>query len=760
MKKILSTIISVSMIAASAAVPVMADYTAPEESYDVELFSPLTFDDGTTTNDIDKSDAKQVTDREIVYKFSDGGVFAKEFFMAFDFRFDTQKDSSVNGSISINKLKGSGADDKIGPVFSFDGTNLRTASGSTSYQTICAINADKWYTAELEGKMQVVGASVTMRVYDESHTLIKTLDGLNLRQFYAGASNGVPNGIAAYNVSIDNLKFISENPDELRLSSTADEINAGANAQLDYEAYRLNKLVTKHAVTWSVDGTGVEIDQTGKLTADISAPEQTAKVTASVTFGDNTLTGTKEIKIHAVDTGAEKFDTITVSGDDTIKAGASASFTFTASKDGEDVTDSVTADDVVWSVYNTDDLAPNNNVNIKAENGTLTVSDGVIPQTVYVHASSVSGNVTGSKAVAIGWSDNQKENVIYSNACETAVDNTTRVESVDGSTAYYTEDTTTFQYGNHGEYTLTEMDIKFGNVDGALAGGFRFKRADGTENSSFVINSGSFSQQTGGSKFSVLYSGVEADTWYHMQILYSAGETASINIYKYNANGSMELVQTVKGINKRNSKDTAKIEVQGHTYIDNIKVTNPIADAVAVASPGQFMFAGETAQYTVTATRSGMPLDGAAGVTWSVLDDDMLPIIDGSVTIDGTGLLSVDSMAPAQTVTVVASTATASDQAQMNIQVAEIFTVTNIGINEAGDKILKLYVEKNFFYNDDAAFIISIKDDKGITKAVRVISTFGDRLAIGENELNAELDIPAGFDPETWTVDAMVWTML
>ncbi len=757
MKKILSTIISVSMIAASAAVPVMADYTAPEESYDVEQFND-TFDNGSAENAVDGSAAKQITGHETVRKVDNTDIFTKEFYLSFDFRFDTV-DGAVPGYIAINNIKSNGSNNKVGPTFSYDGTNLRTQTGSNSYQSITAISPDTWYTAELEGKMVVVGGKVKMTVYDSGHNVVGSVAELNLRQFYAGAANGNPNAFVAANVSIDNLKFISENPDEFRLSSTADEINAGSNAALDYEAYRLDTLVTKHAVTWSVEGTGVEIDDTGKLIADISAPEQTATVTASATFGDKTLTGTKEIVIHAVDTGDEKFDTIVVSGDDTVKAGGTASFTFTASKGGEDVTDSVTTDDVVWSVYNTDDLAPNNNVNIKAENGTLTVADGVIPQTVYVHASSVSGNVTGSKAVAIGWSDNQKENVIYSNACETAVDNTTRVESVDGSTAYYTEDTTTFQYGNHGEYTLTEMDIKFGNVDGALAGGFRFRRADGTENSSFVINSGSFSQQTGGSKFSVLYSGVEADTWYHMQILYSAGETGSINIYKYNEDGSMELVQTVKGINKRNSKDTGKIEVQGHTYIDNIKVTNPIADAVAVTSPGQYMFAGETAQYTVTATRSGMPLDGAAGVKWSVLDADMLPIIDGTVTIDDTGLLTVNSMAPAQKVTVVASTATSSDKAEMNIQVAEIFSVSNIGINEAGDKIVKLYVDKNFYYPDDVVFVIAIKDADGVLKGVKTVQTFGDRLALGSNELNAELDIPSGFDPETWKIETMVWTM-
>ena len=87
MKKILSTIISISMIAASMAVPAWADYTAPEQSYDITEVNN-TYDDGTVTNGIDDSPALQVGD-SFTKIFSTDIDTTKEFYLGFDFCFDT-----------------------------------------------------------------------------------------------------------------------------------------------------------------------------------------------------------------------------------------------------------------------------------------------------------------------------------------------------------------------------------------------------------------------------------------------------------------------------------------------------------------------------------------------------------------------------------------------------------------------------------------------------------------------------------------------
>lgn len=756
MKKIISAIISASVLAASAAVPVYADYTAPETSYDIEKLN-LTFDDGDTINDIDSSEAQKYTDTTQVFALSDNTIMTKEFYLAFDFRFDTDGEGNVPGIISIFKKKSSGAVDKQGPMFSYDNGVLRTQTGSSSYQTIADIDADTWYTAEIEGKMVVSGAICDMRIYDASHNIVNELSELNLRQFYAGSSNGYPDCMTAYNVSMDNVKLIQEYPDELRLTATADEINAGTTAALDYTAYRMGKEVTKYGVTWSVEnGTDdVSITQEGVLVAAISAPAQTVTVKAAAVLDDQELTGEKEITINAVDTGDEKFDTIVVSGADTLKAGTSESYTFTASKNGEDVTDTVTESDVVWKLYNCDDLNPNGNKAITVDNGVLTVDDSVLPQTIYVRAVSPSGNVYGSKAVTITMSDKQIENVLLSDACETAFDDAERVESFDGSTAYRTTVASSFTFGNSSGYTLTELDIKFDSDNSGLI----FKRSDGTVNSSFFYRNGGISQQTGSSNYSVLCSSINADKWYHMQILYSDLPNASCNIYEYNEDGTMTLVQTGIDINTRNGKQYGRLEVQAGTYVDNIKITNAVADAVTVTSPSQYMFAGDKAQFTAAATRCGLPLRDVSGLEWTVLDSEMLPIIDGSITVDANGLVTVDATAPAQTIYVEAkSSETTKASAVITVQVSEIFSVTNLGINEAGTAVTKIYVDKNFYYNDDVTFILTVKAADGVLKAVRLINTFGDRMSIGSNELAVDLTLPADFNPETDRVEAMVWT--
>ena len=102
-------------------------------------------------------------------------------------------------------------------------------------------------------------------------------------------------------VSIDNVTVISEYPDELVLSSTADSVKAGQTVVMDYVAQRAGTEVTKHPVTWSVydadnanpiDDGSVSISADGVLSADISSQSQTVTVRAEATLGENVLMGT------------------------------------------------------------------------------------------------------------------------------------------------------------------------------------------------------------------------------------------------------------------------------------------------------------------------------------------------------------------------------------------------------------------------------------------------------------------------------------
>lgn len=800
MKKLLSLLLSAAMLASLVGAPAFADEaddltTQYEQSntfddisrfdyakcdYDIERYKLDYEADGTTTNTIDSSKALQVTERAIVLSPSDASWFTKEFYLSFDFRFDTAADESVSGLIAINKLKSSGADDKIGPNLFYDSDSgqLVTDTGKTP-QALGAISPDTWYTLEMEGKMSVPGAAVNLNLYqyaDGQKTLVQTTNGLNLRQFYAGTSNGNPTHMTATNVSLDNVLFISEFPDTLTLASTTDLINAGASAKLDYTAFRQEKEVTKHAVTWSVydqaneneitDGS-VSINDQGLLAADIASPTQTVTVRATVNFGGDDLIGTYPITINAVDVSGEKFDKIEISGETEIKAGTSTPYTFTAYKDNADVSDTLEPGDVQWKVYNYENLLPNENIAFElSDDGVLTVADGTIAQNITLRAMSPSGNVFASLPISIGFSDSQTEAVLASDACEVPVATADSVASWDKSQAYFTTAQTVLcNFGNTSKYVLTELDVKFtGNNSG-----FTLLRADGTQNSGFRYYEGSIAMQTGSSNYKPL-TPADTDTWYHFEILYTPAFSstpegtlgnASCNIYAYDADGNLGEKIACLDISTRNHKDYGKIQIESATYTDNIKISTPIPDAVTLKAENAKMFIGDTNKITATASRNGLPIFDTAGLKWSVLDSEGYAILDESITISDAGILSVSQTATAQNITVVAS---ASEEIQgrapVEILSRDFFEITNIGVNEEKTKITKLYMNMKFYYTDKVAFIIAIYDADGTLKGAAAQSGYGDSYRLGENEVNFNYALPANFNPDTDKITAFAWTSL
>ncbi|MGN1115287.1 MAG: hypothetical protein ACI4TH_01825, partial [Candidatus Ornithomonoglobus sp.] len=756
---ILTAILSISILAASSAVPALADYTEPDNSYDIEEIN-LTFDDGEGTNDIDGSKALVIG--ETMTKLFDTSIDStKEFYLGFDFRFDTD-----GGDIEVPKFKSSGAVDKVGPIITTDGTNLRTATSSSAFQTLGAFSVGAWYSAEIEGRTGMGAQYTTFRLYSYDggeKTLVQETVNFNMRNLSSEGRSF--NGMQAMNVTLDNVRLVQEKPDTITVLSDADEMNAGTDIALDYVMTRLDKEFNKYSVTWSVYDAddaqpladeNITITSSGILTAGIKTEAQTVTVRASAGFGDKELYGSKQITINAVDTGNEKFDTIEVEGLAEVKAGTSAEYSFKAYKDGAEITD-ISEGDVVWGIYDAAGITKNNNINMSVENGVLTLDDSIIPQTITVKALSASGAVMGGAQVVTTWSDAQKEQVLSYSACETELTNTTLVDSWDGSKAYATSDNITFAFGDQTAYAVTDVDIKFDTTDGH---GLTLLNNNGSENSNIRVHGGALAQQTSGSSWTTILTADEFDTdaWYHIEFLYLSGSESGYNIYKYDDTGAKTLVKSMPNCNRRNDKTYGKITFTTGLVIDNFKTALASPNEIEVTAPGQYMFAGDTAQFTAVSKRNGHNMTGPA-LTWSVLDSEGLPIIDGSVTVSENGLVTADSQAPAQTVTVrAASAAGYSGEAEITIQISEIFTITNLGINEAGTAVTKVYADKNFYYNDDVVFIITVKGNDGVLKAVGLISTFGDRLNIGSNELAADMTLPADFNPETDKIEAMVWT--
>ena len=759
-KNILSAAIAASMFAASLTAPVFADYTEPADSYDIVRIN-MSFNDGTVTNPIDNTPAlkTQANDMQVKIFYDTSIDTSKEFFFTFDFCFDNE-----NGRIEIPKYKSSGVD-KVGPQIKYSDTKLVTET-SKGVQELGDFTIGQWYTGEIEGRTGAGVQYTTFRLYsynDGTKTLIQETPGFDMRNL--ASENRSLNGIGGHDVSLDNIKLISENPDTITITAD-DEVNAGQQTAADYTMTRLGETVTKYAVTWSLYDENNENEITdGSVTmegstvvANITSPAQTVTLRAEAVFGDKTLTGAKQITINAVDTGDEIFDTISVSGSEAVKAGTNEIYSFQAFKAGADVTQQVADEDIVWSVYNCANQKPVGNKGITIENGMLTVADDVIAQTVYIRAASTSGKVFGSKNVDISFSDNQKEAVIKYDACETELANTVFAASWDGSAAYQTTDTVQFTFGDQTAYTVTDLDIKFPETE---SGGLTLYNNNGSENSNIRYHSGTLSQQTGGSSWTTILpaENFDADAWYHIEFLYMNGATSGYNVYKYDSDGNKTLAAEMKNVNRRNDKPYGKIGFSSGVTIDNFKVVTASPDSIEINAPGQYMFAGEESEFTYTASRKGHVMQSVPGLTWSALDAEKLPILDGLVKVNADGIVSVDAMVKPQTITIRATAADGTfGEAEITIQSSEIITVTNIGINEAGDKIVRIYANKNFYYNDDIAFIIAIYDGDGYMKSVKIIKTFGDRLNIDANEVAVDFNLPDDFNSAADTVSVMVWT--
>lgn len=130
--------------------------------------------------------------------------------------------------------------------------------------------------------------------------------------------------------------------------------------------------------------------------------------------------GEYPVTIHKRNLDHEKFDTITLIGANSIDAGSSESYSFTAIKNGIDVTETLAAEDVVWNIMDSTGARLLGNKYITVDNGTVTVSNGVIGQDIRVRAATEDGYVYGEIDVTIN--NNSSETIVQYDACEKKVE--------------------------------------------------------------------------------------------------------------------------------------------------------------------------------------------------------------------------------------------------------------------------------------------------------------------------------------------------
>ncbi len=780
------------MVVSAATLPVSADYTKAE--YDVERASLDYNTDGTETNTIDSSKAKQFTTEADIFNFTGKGYLTTDFFLSYDFNLYT-----VDGAVPGEMIFGNTSTD-IGPKMSYDSDNskkhqgnLVTQTGKSSYDALGEITPDTWYTIEFEGRFLGTGARVDCSLYKYDNgvkTLVKKTESINLRNFSGTSNKQDICRIYAHDVNIDNVKLVSTHPDTIDITSETGEytLDAGSSAPLSYTLTRNDKAVTNtYDVTlalYDASNTNPISDNVAYLTPDhilvtkLTAPAQTITVRATTSIEGKELTGTKQFTINGVDTSNEKFDEVTVEGPDEVEAGKTAQYTFTAKKNGADVTSTLADTDFEWSIYSTDDLNKNNNQAITLTGGkttTLSVGANVIAQKMNIRLSTKSGLVYGSKTVNVTFAQPQPGEVLAYSACEDSVTTATRVPSIDGSSAYQTTANTYFSFpSSRSDYVLTEFDVCFANADS----GIYFERGtSGTGgekwNTSFYLKDGVIKSQTGSSSWSTLPGEgltVTTDDWFHFEVLYKGVLNkdkndglvdASCIITKYNEDGTLdsENKKTFLGVTTRNGDAYGCIDASAGVIIDNVKASVAAANELTLTVENDHVYAGDTLQATATVSYNGLPIKDAAGLKWEVLDssDKVITGDNAPIKISGEGLLTVSPTAQAQKIKIRLTSGIESRTANVEVLSRDIFEIKNIGVNEAKTRIEKLYLEKKFNYKDDVTFVFAIYRSNALVD-VKTIQTFGDTIAMGETNVAVGYDLPKDFNPETDKIRVYTWT--
>lgn len=662
---------------------------------------------------------------------------------------------------------------------------LALQTGSSDFTSYIDIDPTTWYHIQLIGQFgtQKPMDMVVYKWENGKMEYIATYSGINKR-------NNNPSSFITIHpgTSVDNIRITRLGADALTLTAVKTEILAGESTPISFTATRQGKEINNPQVEWSVydeanqniiSDNSVTIDSNGTLTASLDCPTKVVTVRATSTAKGNVV-GTIKISIQAVDVGSEKFDNIELSAErDYVRVNEPLPITINATKNGQPVT--VSNEDIVWKIYDADNINENKNKYISIQNSTLYVTDMVISQQITVCAQSTSGAIKGFLPVTIKAADALEagedgfgDTLLVSNACESIVSDVNVVEgSWDGS-HYYQMPATYDMPGlasNTSEDFAVEMDLKFPQ-DGT---GITFMRNDNGKLGMQLSTSGGKLGRVGASNMFTAFFDVDTTSWYHVEIMARCGTSnayAKIVIYKYDSEGNRVDPTPDDGVDGpfnstlelRNLSGAPVNHVQfsTNTCVDNFRWLKIVPDDIEMSISANGVFAGNSVQAQFTAYRKGLeiPSPPADMVKWEIYDhENKYPLLNDLIKVDATGLVTVDATVPSQTVYVRATAvgnANIYDYEKLEIKSSDIFTILGLGENEDGTKIVELKVQKDFFYNEKVTFVLAAYDASNKLLNAYVKEMYGESLVLGENKVSVDFTIPEDFN----IVKTFVWTRI
>ncbi|MBQ7876187.1 MAG: hypothetical protein IJ316_02745 [Clostridia bacterium] len=358
--------------------------------------------------------------------------------------------------------------------------------------------------------------------------------------------------------------------------------------------------------------------------------------------------------------------------------------------------------------------------------------------------------------------------IIMENNCETEIENATLMKGApDKSSYYHVEggiDIGHLPYETSSDY-LYELDIRFNN-EGA---GFSFMKK-GKWNSCIRVKDGNFALQTGGNNFTK-YTPVDFGKWYHLTFLGRTNRDANpvtyghIILEEYNSNGERVNKQVFNNVNLRNNAATHYINVFG-CDIDNLKAYTPSPTKLILTSDGESIVAGGSIKFSVAAFWNDLEMNGinSSLINFEVYDETNQYVLeDANITISPDGEFKTEPLTPAQKVTVrvTSKVSDLSESLPVTIISGDVFTINGIGMNETGDKVTRVKVNKNFAsYKDVVTFVVAFYANDGTMINIGYKTIYAENLAEGENEVSVDISVPIGFDWANGKVKAFAVTTL
>lgn len=719
--------------------------------------------------------------------FSFGANTKEDIMVSLDVRFDAELSGFTPRDKSDKKA--------CGTVLLRNGTiQVQKGSGANDYvDSKIAADNSSWYHISLVGRF-LDKVDMFVWKYDNggNKTYLGTLANIPLRTI---GSNGFNHLDANRNTSIDNIAIYKLGADTLTVSGDRSEISAGEQTLLTCKATRAGIDFTLPAITWEIynaentapiDDENITISSGGLLQIGGKAQNQTINVRASAASKDEgVIYGSIEIVVKGVDTSTDTYDNVTLSAENnknTVRIGDPLSVTAETTLQGTAVTPG--EGDLIWKVFDKNNLRELGNDNIKIENGVLSVNELVVPQSVTVKAINKSGSVSGTYPVEVlpanmnsGNEDTYTDTFVSANACEEK-DSTMELKlgSWDGSGYYNTSSNIDF-IGFPADTTddvIYSADMQF-PVDGS---GWEIRNVGNGSLGLQLTASGNKVNALAASNKVVGSMDIEKNAWYNVQIMCASGRGgdsyAICHVYKYaggkkvhpqNGTENEPLSLTVN-LRNLSEKSGNHIRIYPGTNVDNVMNFKIAPDTLTITLDTEAVLAGGTAQARTTASRKGTAFPTLSNnlINYEIYDaENQYPLGDDKITIDANGKISVDSMADPQDVYVRVSSVSGGmkDSKKLTIKSSSIFEVTKVGFNEDYSVLKRLKVTKNFYYKDDVTFITAAYNKDGIMTAVAAVNTYGDSLNLGdENYVQMNMSMPSDFDKLFDRINVFIITKL